>query len=331
MDNRTDANEVVTATSGIANGFSPEPAAAVKDLAAQWQAQGYRTAPDNETKGWPPGIPYIVGNEACERFSFYGMKAILMVHLMALYAQAGVAEANATARGTMHLFIAGVYALPMIGAIIADRLAGKFRTILYISLFYCAGHAALSIWENNLSGIYLGLALIAVGSGGIKPCVSANVGDQFGKANWFRIRTVYQLFYFSVNFGSFFATLLIPRIKDVWGPRLAVSVPWIQNYATPAHFGTSLAFAIPGVLMFLATFIFWLGRRRFVHVPPRPGGWVGLLDTLSSTCLFMAVGHLFFTSGAASWFPAEWPRWQTAAATVLALGLISAGSLAAGL
>jgi POT family proton-dependent oligopeptide transporter len=276
-------------------------------------------------------VPFIVGNEVCERFSFYGMKAILMVHLIALYTAAAYAEASAQARGTLHLFIAGVYALPMIGAIIADRLAGKYRTILYLSLFYCAGHAALSIWENNLSGVYLGLALIALGSGGIKPCVSANVGDQFGKANWFRVRTVYQLFYFSVNLGSFFATILIPRIKDVWGPALAESLPWVMDNVSPQHFGTSVAFAIPGVLMFLATLVFWLGRREFVHVPPSPGGKIGLLDTLSSVCLFMAVGHLFFTGSASSWFPGSWSYAARVSATVGVLVLFSAAFLAGGL
>src|SRR5262249_51277712 len=134
--------------------------------------EGYRTSPDQDTTGWPPGIPYIVGNEVCERFSYYGMRAILFVHLVALYTAAGAVadDANKQARATMPLFMAGVYALPMIGAIIADRFAGKFRTILYLSLFYCLGHAALSGWENWLPGIYIGLALIAFGSGGIKPC-----------------------------------------------------------------------------------------------------------------------------------------------------------------
>ena len=64
---------------------------------------------------------------------------------------------------------------------------------------------------------------------------------------------------------------------------------------TPAALGTELAFAIPGVLMFLATFIFWLGRRKFVHVPPKPGGGWACSTPLSSVCLFLAVGHLFFT------------------------------------
>src|SRR5206468_3436537 len=115
-------------------------------------------------------------------------------------------DAEAAANSVTHLFFAGVFALPMIGAIIADRLLGKYRTILYLSLVYCGGHAVLSLFDDKLIGMYVGLALIAIGSGGIKPCVSANVGDQFGKANWHLVRVVYQIFYFSINFGSFFAT-----------------------------------------------------------------------------------------------------------------------------
>jgi POT family proton-dependent oligopeptide transporter len=259
-------------------------------------SQGYRTAPDQTNPGWPPGVPYIVGNEVCERFSFYGMRAILYIHLHSLYARAAIeTEAEASAKGTTHLFFAGVYALPMIGALIAERWAGKFRTILYLSLVYCAGHAVLSLYENFLWGMYLGLALIAVGSGGIKPCVSANVGDQFGKANWFRVRTVYQIFYFSVNFGSFFSTLLIPLVKDNAGDYLIRWFPGVFGGFDPERLGTSIAFGIPGVLMFIATFIFWLGRREFVHVPARPGGSIGVLDTCCSVALFLTVGHLFFT------------------------------------
>ncbi len=266
MADRPDT-EPVMSRPGLFLPPSPEP-----------DPNGYRTAPDHETTGWPPGVPYIVGNEACERFSYYGMKAILFQHLAALYLIGAVVKADADrmATQTTHLFFAGAYALPMIGAIVADRLAGKYRTILWLSLFYCAGHAVLAVAENTLGGMYLGLALIAVGAGGIKPCVSANVGDQFGKNNWRRVGTVYQIFYFSINFGSFFSTLLIPWLRDT--------------------FGAGVAFGVPGVLMFLATVVFWAGRRKYVHVPARPGGRVGLLDTLSSTALFLAVGHLFFTS-----------------------------------
>lgn len=267
-------------------------------------AHGHRTAPDHTNPGWPPGVPYIVGNEACERFSYYGMRAILQVHLTSLFVlQFALQDARMHATQTVHLFMAGVYAFPMIGALIADRWVGKYRTILYLSLVYCAGHAVLSAFENALWGMYLGLGLIAVGSGGIKPCVSANVGDQFGRANQHRLRAIYQIFYFSINFGSFFATLLIPFLRSHAGGWLIEAFPTLAAGVTDpaelAHLkvrlGTSVAFALPGVLMFIATFVFWLGRHRFVHAPPRPGGRLGLLDAACCTALFLTVGHLFAT------------------------------------
>src|SRR5262249_10817686 len=157
---------------------------------------------------------------------------------------------------------------------------------------YCLGNAALALGSIYLEGMFLGLALIAVGSGGIKPCVSANVGDQFGRGNWFRVRTIYQIFYFSINFGSFFATLLIPYIQLHGGEWLIRQFPSLEEHISARQLGTAVAFGVPGVLMFLATVIFWMGRRKFVHVPPRPGGKIGLLDAVSSTLLFLTVGHL---------------------------------------
>jgi proton-dependent oligopeptide transporter, POT family len=243
-----------------------------------------RTSPDHEITGWPPGVPFIIGNEGCERFSFYGMRSILTMYLArALYAHHPTLSADPErfAQSHYHLFVAAVYALPMIGAVIADRLLGKFQVILYLSLVYCAGHACLAMFDTNVWGFWTGLGLIAIGSGGIKPCVSANVGDQFGRKNWFRVRTIFQAFYFIINFGSFFSTLLIP---------------WLWN-----TFGASVAFGVPGILMAIATLIFWLGRDKFVHVPPSPGGKLGVMDALSSTFIFGSVGHLFFTTEL-SWY-----------------------------
>lgn len=228
----------------------------------------WATAPDQTQTGWPKGVPYIIANEGCERFSFYGMKSILQVHLTALFVIGGLGEDSAThAQEMVHLFIAGVYAFPMIGALIADRLWGKYNTIIWLSLVYCAGHAVLAIGEDSLTGMYIGLGLIAIGSGGIKPCVSANVGDQFGKGNWHLVTKVFQAFYFIINFGSFFATLMIPYLK--------------------ANYGTSVAFGVPGILMFIATLWFWIGRDKFVHVPAKPAGKLGIYDALSSSSLFL--------------------------------------------
>ena len=239
----------------------------------------YRTAPDHAETGWPRGVPYIIGNEGCERFSFYGMKAILFVYLSQLLAAQGVESGLAERQATdvVHTFNAAVYALPMIGALIADRAWGKYPTILWLSLVYCAGHACLAIFEGTFSGFVTGLVLIAIGAGGIKPCVSAHVGDQFGRGNWTKVERVYQAFYFIINFGSMFATLLIPWVKE--------------------RFGFSWAFALPGILMAVATLWFWMGRNVFVHVPPRPGGRLGVLDVLTGALLFMTIGAPMFGGG----------------------------------
>ena len=113
------------------------------------------------------------------------------------------------ARRWFHLFVAGVYFFPFLGALLSDIFLGKYRTILTLSVVYCLGHFALAINETRL-GLAVGLTLIAVGSGGIKPCVCAHVGDQFGKTNKDLIETVYSCFSSAIHVGSFTATLLTP-------------------------------------------------------------------------------------------------------------------------
>jgi len=198
----------------------------------------------------PPQIKYIIGNEAAERFSFYGMRNILTVFLVdyLLSRHIAVSEREAQAKATFHLFVVGVYYFPLLGGVLADRFFGKYKTIFWLSLVYVAGHACLAFFETDPTGFYGGLFLIALGSGGIKPCVSSFVGDQFDEANKSLAKSVFGAFYWSINFGSFFASLLIPKTLERYGPRVA--------------------FGIPGVFMAIATLIFWLGRRRYVNVPP---------------------------------------------------------------
>ena len=198
----------------------------------------------------PPGIPYIIGNEAAERFSFYGMRAILVVFMTKYLrdrtgALAPMGENDADK--WYHIFVASNYFFPIFGAILADALWGKYRTIFWLSIVYCLGHFALSMDDTRL-GLTKCLSLSAIGAGGIKPCVSANVGDQFGKANEHLISRAFGWFYFSINFGSFFSILLIP---------------WLLE-----HYGSKVAFAVPGVLMAIATVVFWMGRNKFIHIPP---------------------------------------------------------------
>lgn len=237
----------------------------------------HRTEPDHNEKGWPKGVPFIIGNEGCERFSYYGMRAILVAYMTFLFQQTGLAEGPAedSAYAVYHYFAAAVYFFPILGAIVADRLFGKYKTILWLSMVYTAGHLVLSLGEGSIPGTYAGLVLIAIGSGGIKPCVSAHVGDQFGRGNRHLLGKMYQAFYFIINFGSLFSQLMIP---------------WLKN-----TFGWSVAFALPGVLMAIATLFFWLGRHRFIHVPPSPGGRLGVLDVAIGACLCVILGGPWFT------------------------------------
>lgn len=143
--------------------------------------RGYATAPVN-TARMPPGIPFIVANEAAERFSFYGMNAILtafMAHnlLDANGHAAPMSGSDAVAYSS--LFVSAVYFTPFLGAVLSDAFLGKFRTVVILSIVYCFGHLALAL-NATRAGLCVGLSLIALGAGGIKPCVSSNVGASSG-------------------------------------------------------------------------------------------------------------------------------------------------------
>ncbi|MGD0412381.1 MAG: MFS transporter, partial [Verrucomicrobiota bacterium] len=253
--------------------------------------RGYLTAPV-KTARMPPGIPYIVANEAAERFSFYGMNAILtafMAHnlLDANGKAAPMSGSDAVAYSS--LFVSAVYFTPFLGAVVSDAFLGKFRTVVILSIVYCFGHLALAL-NATRAGLLAGLSLIALGAGGIKPCVSSNVGDQFGAANQHLMARVFGWFYFAINFGAFLSQLTIPVL--------------LQNY------GPHVAFGVPGILMLAATIIFWLGRRKFVHVPPSGNTLLrdaasregrGILGRLAVLYIFFAVFWSLYYQTTSAW------------------------------
>ena len=213
------------------------------------------TSAQPEARRWPPQIKFIVGNEACERFSYYGMRSILAGYITGAVLKGGLGQDADTSTEIIHLFVFANYFMPLFGAWLSDKFIGRYRTILWVSLFYCAGHGVLACSDfvgggvhGKLTCLFIGLALIAFGSGGIKPCVSAFMGDQFKPEQSHLLQKAYGAFYWAINFGSFFSFLVIPWIKD--------------------HHGYSLAFGVPGILMAIATFIFWLGTKHYVRVPP---------------------------------------------------------------
>ncbi len=242
----------------------------------------YLTSPP-KISTMPPGVPYIVGNEAAERFSYYGMNSILTVfmtrYLLDKMGHLSVMPAT-QAEAWYHTFVSVLYILPIFGAVLADAVFGKFWVVFWISIVYCVGHAVLALMGSSVAHMIepryllaIGLSLIAIGAGGIKPCVSTNVGDQFGESNQHLLSRVFNWFYFSINAGSFISTLLIPWLLEPYiadpAGMIAKLPPGVVSFLeSPGLHSPEVAFGLPGVFMAIATFVFWLGRKKFVHIPP---------------------------------------------------------------
>ncbi len=238
---------------------------------------GTNTAP--KSNSMPKAIRYIIGNEAAERFNYYGLRAILTTFMVAqFYNPTGstdptvVQQAEATANAATHDFVAMSYLLPLFGGMVADWFLGKYKTILYLSIVYVIGNLTLAASVNNEAIFTSALMLIALGAGGIKPCVSANVGDQFDDSNSHLLPKAFDAFYASINAGSVLSILLIPYLK--------------------AHYPPSVAFGVPAIAMIIATAFFYAGRNKYIRVPPK--GDNNKLVILVSAFMSLLISYLYF-------------------------------------
>ncbi|XP_031632585.1 peptide transporter family 1-like, partial [Contarinia nasturtii] len=190
---------------------------------------------------YPKRIFLIIGNEFCERFTFYGMSRILAIYMKN--------KLNFTENDAIllyHTFVMLTYFACIFGAILSDSWLGKFRTIFYLSIIYSIGSVIVSVGAIPMIGfspkaaLFIGLVLIAIGSGGIKPCVSAFGGDQFKLPEQAaQMATYFSLFYFSINVGVLFSTILTPIFRaDV--------------HCFGEHDCYSLAFGVPAILMIIS-------------------------------------------------------------------------------
>uniref|UniRef100_A0A915Q7D1 Uncharacterized protein n=1 Tax=Setaria digitata TaxID=48799 RepID=A0A915Q7D1_9BILA len=212
---------------------------------------------------YPSSVFFMLGNEFCERFSFYGMRAILMLYLITEH---HFSESKASL--FYHAFIALAYISPLIGSIAADNYFGRFRVILWVSVVYVFGHVLLSVGAIPQldAGLRLvldfgGLMVIALATGGIKPCVAAFAADQFDERQVCERNQFFSFFYFAINAGSLLAILLTPILRG----RVKC---FGSEYCFP------LAFGVPGVLMLLAFIMFLAGWRTYKIIPPGKGNVV---------------------------------------------------------
>ncbi|HEY8212277.1 MAG TPA: MFS transporter, partial [Myxococcaceae bacterium] len=170
-----------------------------------------------------------------------------MTSILTVYMVKFLKFGDSLAEARYHYFTSAVYFMPLVGGFLADRFFGRFRIIFWVSFLYLAGHATLAVWPGP-TGLFAGCSLIALGAGGIKPCVSAFVGDQFSKEQEHLLQRAYGWFYFSINAGSIGGQALIPKVLAWYGPE------W--------------AFGVPGLAMALALGIYVIGRKLYVKVPP---------------------------------------------------------------
>ncbi|KAK6165515.1 hypothetical protein SNE40_022431 [Patella caerulea] len=204
-----------------------------------------------QRRKFPVCIYYILGNEFCERFSYYGLKTILVIYLTRW-----LMFSSDHATIIYHVFTMLCYFSPILGAIIADGYLGRFRTIMYLSILYAIGNTVLSLTAlppPEAYGPMIGLILIGIGTGGIKPCVAAMGGDQFTSDQERERRTFFSVFYFMINLGSMLSTIISPILR--------ADVHCIGKSCYP------LAFGVPALLMFVAILIFFAGRKQYKMVP----------------------------------------------------------------
>ncbi|KAF0768203.1 peptide transporter family 1-like isoform X2 [Aphis craccivora] len=202
-------------------------------------------------QAYPKSVWFIICTEFCERFSYYGLRTVLVLYLTSILQYD---EDESTIIYHMSVFMA--YFSPLFGAILSDSFLGKFKTIVYLSLIYAVGNLvitgsslAASFSLNNQRYLaLLGLVLIAIGTGGIKPCVSSFGGDQFDlPAQEVYLQKFFSIFYFSINAGSLISTSVTPELRK-----------GVQCFGQTSCF--PLAFGVPAVLMLHAI------KRRLSHV-----------------------------------------------------------------
>ena len=219
----------------------------------------------------PPGIPYIISNELAQTASSYGMTAILVVfmthHLFDNLGNHAFTELQAMV--WYHNYCALASFVAVIGAIIADVFWGKYKTIMVFSIIYCFGHLTLAFIDSK-TGFACGLILVAIGRGGIMPCVFSHLGDQFNRKNYHLIDRAYGWFYLSINAGSFILILLEPYLLS--------------------EYGSKVAFSVPALLMFIATITFYRGKKIFITIPPI--GWRKYFKELQNKDNLKAIGNL---------------------------------------
>jgi POT family proton-dependent oligopeptide transporter len=211
-------------------------------------------------KEHPTGFWFVFWGELAERSSYYGMRTLLALYLVEI-----IGFPEHTGASIVHGFMATCYLLPLLGGVIADRWLGRYRTILYFFVPYIFGQILLGNTHRPVF-VFGALFLLALGSGAIKPSTAPLMGLIYEKNNKMALLPeAFSYFYLAINIGSFFSTLILPKVRESFKP----ATGW--TFATHSQ-GFQVALAVPAVLMVVAAFIFGIGKRYYPkeNVQARP-------------------------------------------------------------
>lgn len=244
---------------------------------------------NKENLSWPITTYFILFVELCERFCYYGLRSVLVLFLQDFY---GITEKQASEY--YHIFGVMCYGFPLVGSVVSDSYWGRYFTIKRLSIVYFIGISLLSISANPTMMPFissereyhkmmslLGIALIGVGAGGIKPCVVAFGADQFQPDQEKAKNQYFQWFYFMINVGAVISAYLTPHLKKIdcypnFNETFPVEV--VKTFEDPnmrLSFDSChmLSFGLPAILMFFAISAFVL--------PP----FLGWMSSQKSLCL----------------------------------------------
>src|SRR6266446_3372540 len=210
-----------------------------------------RVAPQRDSSGWfghPRGLSTLFFTEMWERFSFYGLKALLILFMTAAAAQGGLGFTAQRAGDIIGWYGFGVYASAIVGGWLADRVLGQYRSVLLGGIIIALGHFSMAF--PTLATFYLGLCLIVVGTGLLKPNASTMVGALYD-AEDARRDAGFSIFYVGINVGAFVAPLVVGTLGQ--------KVNW--------HIG----FACAGVGMIIGLVQYVVGKPRLMPALERLG------------------------------------------------------------
>ena len=201
---------------------------------------------DKSFFGHPGGLSTLFFTEMWERFSYYGMRALLVLYMTTELAKGGLGYETKTATAIYGFYTASVYFLPLIGGWIADRFIGAKRSTLIGGIVITLGHFTMAV--PNTETFFIGLGLVAIGTGFLKSNISAMVGDLYKEGDE-RRDAGFSIFYMGINLGAFLAPFVCGTLA-------------IFNY----HWG----FAAAGVGMVLGLIQYYFGRKKLDGIGEAP-------------------------------------------------------------